>query len=134
MGQLNQTLNTLDRFNVSFSVILDGNSGSDMRNPDNLGTSKKSLMIQEDLSDYNRIDNGVNARILKYDLSTLTLEPVAIIDQSLNSSEDQITGQWESSGIVEAFDVFGQGTWLLNTQTHDSNEGGQLLLMNIPHS
>ncbi|MGD1837239.1 MAG: alkaline phosphatase PhoX [Nitrososphaeraceae archaeon] len=81
LGQLNQTLNTLDRFNVSFSVILDGDSGSDMRNPDNLGTSKKSLMIQEDLSDYNRIDNGVNARILKYGLSTLNLEPVAIIDQ-----------------------------------------------------
>ena len=46
LGQLNQTLNTLDQFNVSFSVILDGDSGSDMRNPDNLGTSKKSLMIQ----------------------------------------------------------------------------------------
>ena len=133
-NQLDQISNSMDRFNVSFSIILDGDMGDDMRNPDNLGSSKKSLMIQEDLSDYNRIDNGVNARILKYDLSTFSLEPVAIIDQIADSSEDYITGQWESSGIVETFDEFGQGSWLLNIQTHAPDEGGQLLLMNIPKS
>ena len=37
-------------------------------------------MIQEELNDYNAIDGGVNARILKYDLTRNNLNPVTIAD------------------------------------------------------
>ena len=51
-------------YKVKISILLDGDDGDDLRNPDNIATSKKSIMIQEDLNDYNIID-GVNARVLK---------------------------------------------------------------------
>jgi hypothetical protein len=54
---------------------------------------------------------------------------------------------WESSGIVDASQWFGDGAWLLDVQAHGAEdwveseviggvtfkqEGGQLLLMKIP--
>jgi hypothetical protein len=73
----------------------------------------------------------VNARILKYDLSSNTLTAVAIVDQSDSLTNSSLGGQWESSGIIETSDIFGPGTWLLDTQAHTLYEGGQLLLMRI---
>ena len=56
--------------------------------------------------------------------------------------------QWESSGIVDASDFYGPGTWLLDVQAHNvfvegptlidgvnyKTEGGQLLLLSLPGS
>ncbi len=120
-------------YKVKISILLDGDDGDDLRNPDNIATSKKSIMIQEDLNDYNIIDGGVNARVLKYDLTSHNLNPVAIVDQSQDVSHTR-AGEWESSGIIEVFDIFGNGYWLLDIQAHTLGEGGQLLLMNIPGS
>jgi hypothetical protein len=61
------------RYFANFAVMLDGDAGDEIRNRDNLATSANSLMIQEDLNDYNRIKNGVNARIWQYDLGTLDI-------------------------------------------------------------
>ena len=120
-------------YKVKISILLDGYDGDDLRNPDNIATSKKSIMIQEDLNDYNIIDGGVNARVLKYDLTSHNLNAVAIVDQSQDVSNTR-AGEWESSGIIEVFDIFGKGYWLLDIQAHTLGEGGQLLLMNIPGS
>ena len=120
-------------YKVKISILLDGDDGDDLRNPDNIATSKKSIMIQEDLNDYNIIDGGVNARVLKYDLTSHNLNPVAIVDQSQDVSHTR-AGEWESSGIIEVFDIFGKGYWLLDIQAHTLGEGGQLLLMNSPGS
>jgi hypothetical protein len=120
-------------YKVKISILLDGDDGDDLRNPDNIATSKKSIMIQEDLNDYNIIDGGVNARVLKYDLTSHNLNPVAIVDQSQDVSNTR-AGEWESSGIIEVFNIFGKGYWLLDIQAHTLGEGGQLLLMNIPGS
>jgi secreted PhoX family phosphatase len=120
-------------YKVKISILLDGDDGDDLRNPDNIATSKKSIMIQEDLNDYNIIDGGVNARVLKYDLTSHNLNPVAIVDQSQDVSHTR-AGEWESSGIIEVFDIFGKGYWFLDIQAHTLGEGGQLLLMNIPGS
>ena len=49
-------------YKVKISILLDGDEGDDLRNPDNIATSKKSIMIQEDLYDYNIIDGWVNAK------------------------------------------------------------------------
>ena len=65
----------------------------------NIATSKKSIMIQEDISDYNAIDGGINARILKYDLTMGNLNSVSIVDQSQYVSYPK-AGEWESSRII----------------------------------
>jgi Bacterial protein of unknown function (DUF839) len=125
---------------VDLSILLDGNfsvnpfaPGNALRAPDNLGTSDHSLMLQEDTT-------SQVSRVLRYDLATGTWSVVA----SVNSS------QWESSGIVDASDFYGPGTWLLDVQAHDvrvgpiddtttpgvtyKTEGGQLLLLTLPGS
>lgn len=79
---LNQTKNVTNNnpYEVKVSILLDGDNGDDLRNPDNITTSKQSIMIQEELNDYNAIDGEVNTRILKYDLIRDSLNPVAIVD------------------------------------------------------
>ena len=123
---------------VDFSILLDGNAatnplspGPAMKNPDNLGISSDSLMIQEDVS------SGFASRILRYDLASGSLTDVAHVN----------TIGWESSGIVNASEFFGDGAWLLDVQAHSlhvdeevidgityKREGGQLILLTIPGS
>jgi hypothetical protein len=101
--------------------------------PDNLGASKKSLMVQEDTS---------NAKIWRYDLQSGSWSVVATVDDPIG----------ESSGIVDASRWFGAGAWLLTVQAHGTfqdeqvvpnptgsgpdltikREDGQLILMTIP--
>ena len=126
-----------------------------IHNPDNIETTKRSLMIQEDPGGQNSYDaddpNGTTARIWRYDLHTGDLTVVARVDQSLDPTEDQ--GDWESSGIVDASAIFGKGAFLVDIQAHSlliatneiddptsddpadtilqKREGGQLLLLKI---
>ena len=122
---------------VDLSILLDGNfspnpfAGNALRSPDNLGTSGHSLMVEEDTS-------SQISRVLRYDLATGAWSVVASVN-------DQT---WESSGIVDASEFYGPGTWLLNVQAHNVNiegptlidgvnyktEGGQLLLLTLPGS
>ena len=97
-----------------------------MVNPDNMDTSSNSLMVQEDTRD---------ARIWRQDLATGNWSVVATVNDP----------RGESSGIVDASDWFGAGSWILDVQAHGSNaeeavdgevlrklEDGQLMLMRIP--
>ena len=98
-----------------------------MRNPDNIDTSLNSLMVQEDTG---------NAKIWRQDLATGTWSVAATVNDP----------RGESSGIVDASDWYGPGSWILDVQAHGSNfaeevdsegilrklEDGQLLLMKIP--
>jgi hypothetical protein len=116
----------------SFSVLADGDAPGvgefvPMNNPDNIGTSLNSLMVQEDAD---------NAKIWSHDFSTGTWSVVATVNNP----------DGESSGIVDASDWFGPGSWILDVQGHGLNvseevqpdgtllkrESGQLLLMKIP--
>jgi hypothetical protein len=103
--------------------------------PDNLGSSAKSLMMQED---------AANAKIWRHDLGSGGWNVVATVDDPVG----------ESSGIVDASAWFGPGAWLLTVQAHGTfqesqvvpnpsgsgpdltikREDGQLLLMKIPGS
>jgi hypothetical protein len=124
---------------VDFSILLDGNAATNplapalaMRNPDNLGISSDSLMIQEDIS------SAFESRILRYDLDSGTVSVVGRVN----------TTGWESSGIVDASDFYGDGAWLLDVQAHSifvegptlidgvnyKTEGGQLILLTVPGS
>lgn len=121
---------------ASFSILLDADAGGYdnpdvMHAPDNIDVSASSLMVQEDSS------QPPESRIWRYDLGAQTWSVVA-------SVRDQ---DWESSGIVDASAVFGEGAWLVDVQAHDvfveedtttvpgvtlKQEGGQLLLLRLP--
>jgi hypothetical protein len=132
--------------NATLEVVLDGDAGDDIVNPDNLGIDEHVLLIQEDRND---TASGY-ARVLMYDLTTGTLTPVARLDppQAVIERGDG-PGVWESTGVVDASAFFGPGTWLLNVQAHhtrvlqqgidlaidsDAGQRGQLVLLRIPGS
>lgn len=119
----------------NFSVFADGDAAPAapefvlMTSPDNLDTSANSLMVQEDTS---------NAKIWRYDFAAETWGVVATVNDPSG----------ESSGIVDASEWAGSGTWVLDVQGHGSRvaeelqpdgtllkrESGQLMLMHIPGS
>ncbi len=120
----------------SLTILADGDAvGTDVyvpfTSPDNVGVSTKSLMVQEDR-------NG--AVIWQYRFNQDSWRVVASVNDPLG----------ESSGIVDASEWFGKGTWLLDVQAHGTNvttdtgtepgtdlikrESGQLMLVKIPGS
>ena len=129
---------------ATLRVVLDGDHGDALRNPDNLGISDRALVIQEDR---NAPHSGYN-RVLVYDLAAHTLTPVARTDPTAGAIKRAGgRGAWESSGVVDVSNFFGQGWWLVDVQAHHTKvdqqglslridsgrgEGGQLLLMQIP--
>lgn len=129
---------------ATLEVVLDGDDGDDIVNPDGLGISEQALVIQED-----RNDTGTGyARIHVYDLATGSLTAVARLDPSHAAiHHGGGRGVWESSGAVDVSSFFGNGSWLINVQAHhtsvrqqgmdlkvdsDVGERGQLLLVRIP--
>jgi hypothetical protein len=149
---------------TSLQVLLDGDDGDDLRNPDNIDATTTTVMIQEDLNWYNRYWNldgttGADAngnpvpwadveemapgRVLAYDVESGAVTTVARIDQA--DAPDRLVdigyegGAWESSGIIDASELFGPGAWLLDVQAHTLvvpqfggvDEGGQLLLLRV---
>jgi hypothetical protein len=119
----------------SLTILADGDlEGTDvyvpMVSPDNVDTSKKSFMVQEDTD---------NAKIWQYRFNQGTWRVVATVDDP----------DGESSGIVDASEWFGGGTWLFDVQGHGMNveedttsipgtlikrESGQLMLLKVPAS
>ena len=119
----------------SLTVYADGDAvNSDVyvpfRAPDNIDTSTKSLMVQEDIG---------NAKVWQHRFNQGSWRVVATVNDP--------TG--ESSGIVDASQWFGGGTWLLDVQAHSTfldedtttrpgikvkREDGQLMLLTVPAS
>ena len=119
----------------SFTKLAQGDDDSQANfvpflSPDNIDTSKKSLMVQEDTDD---------AKIWQLRLRQGDWRVVATVNDS----------DGESSGIVDVSEWFGGGTWILDVQGHGANvdeddttipgtlikrESGQVLLMKIPGS
>jgi uncharacterized protein DUF839 len=98
-----------DPTQASVTVVLDS-AVDDMANPDNLGTSPQSLMIQEDRENPFRVQYS---RILRYDLNDGSLTPVARVNTLVG-----LPGSWESSGIIWAGNLLGGGWWLTDVQAH----------------
>ena len=126
---------------ASVTLVLDS-TVDDFANPDNLGTSPRSLMIQEDRENPNRTEYG---RILRYDFNDGSLTPVARV----NTTPPALPGQWESSGIIWAGNLLGGGWWLTSVQAHTltapqpgptltpnswTGEDGQLDALFVPNS
>lgn len=121
----------------SFTVFADGDADPKhpkyvgFTSPDNIETSTKSLMVQED-ADF--------AQIWQHKFQNGNWRAIA----------DVVDTGGESSGIVDASAFFGPGVWLVTVQAHDfpavdtddtsipgtliKREEGQLLAMRIPGS
>ena len=118
-----------------FSILLDADTvpaagGAFMTKPDNIDTSSKSLMVQEDAD---------NAKIWQYSFASKAWSIVATVNDP----------QGESSGVVDASKWLGPGWWIVDVQAHGSDqevfsapgalplvkrEDGQLLLLRVPGS
>ncbi|HET7903218.1 MAG TPA: alkaline phosphatase PhoX [Candidatus Eisenbacteria bacterium] len=117
-------------------VLLDADEGDDLYRPDNIAADDRGLLIQEDPG-----RRGLHpARILRYDFRSLRLEPIAECverDPQGRVIPEGTGGAWETTGITDASEVFGPGSWLIAVQAHTMREtffrgragGGQLLLM-----
>jgi hypothetical protein len=130
---------------TSLSILINGdadgyrNVGA-LHQPDNLETTGNSILITEDPGGHNRFAGATNARLWKFDLATHDLTAVAVVSDP--------TADWESSGVVDASQYFGNGAFLINVQAHNvfvetnpnpvnplgltqKREGGQMLLIHI---
>jgi hypothetical protein len=115
--------------------------------PDNMETTRNAIFWQEDPGSHNAQPANpaaTNARIWRYDLATGTSTVVAEVDQSMSPIVNK--GTWESSGIMDASEVFGRGAFLVDVQAHQwdmdagpgndppavpKRERGQLLLIRV---
>jgi hypothetical protein len=140
-------VNKDDPTRATLTLLLSGGEGDDIYNPDNLGTSEHSLIIQEDRNSEFR-DAGFSGgygRVLLYDLDSGTLRPVARV----NTPPPLRPGTWESSGVINAEKLLGKDWWLVDVQAHEvlapqpgptlapnsaAGEDGQLLAIKIPNS
>ncbi len=115
----------------TIDMLLDGTEGGNMF--DNMTIDKYGhILLQEDVG--NTTHNG---KIWQYDIATDTLKLLAKHDPSRFgdigvAATAPFTVDEESSGIIDAQDILGQGWFLLDTQAHYTNadttlvEGGQL--------
>jgi hypothetical protein len=142
-------LDPADPTKASLTLLVDGDDRVDeMINPDNLDTSEKSVVINENRGGSHRNPDvaGGFARILVYEIKSGEIRTVA----RTNSPNALTPGDWESSGIVNAFDSYGKHWWLVDVQTPGINDipqpgpsqevnssvgqSGQLLAIRIPNS
>jgi len=120
--------------------------------PDNIDTSKKYLMINEDGTTESRAvmaQKGRDGSIWRF---RITNGPVGVdADSAERIAELDPPGQlgggtvgpgvWETSGITDTSKVFGTGTWIFDVQAHppttapgvNTVEDGQLLLLSPAH-
>jgi len=108
--------------------------------PDNVATSARSLMVQEDPA---HPAWARAPRIWRFTLAaSRPTDPRAVAE--LLNPECVLGGStcWESSGIVDASEWMGEGTWLFDVQAHTrpeprlgiAREAGQLLRLRVPGS
>jgi Bacterial protein of unknown function (DUF839) len=128
---------------VALEVLLEGDKGDPILNPDNISASDRALMIQEDINTEFRGQRP--GRIWQYNLQNKDLVAVAEADQtdpSGNPIPGDKQGEWESSGIINMATILGPNKWLVNVQSHTlrtaqfggEDESGQILLMEVPNS
>ena len=118
-------------------LLLDGSEGPKMM--DNLCVSQDGqVLIQEDPGNV----PAYLAKVWRYDLATGVLVEVAAHDPARFSPSSMgfLTGDEESSGVIDVSDILGDGKFLAVSQAHYANadaelvEGGQLLLLSIPET
>jgi hypothetical protein len=114
-------------------MVLDGTEPQQMM--DNITITKRGeVVIQEDPGNQVHI-----AKVWRYNIENDTLSLVGHHDENkfLAGGLEFLTQDEESSGIIDASDILGEGWFLLDVQAHYSLagelvEGGQLLALHYP--
>jgi hypothetical protein len=155
---------------TSLTVFVEGDDNpvktlSEVHQPDNIETTVTGVLLTEDPGSSQQFpvgstDPSATTGRLWYVPFQGVSEVVARIDQSQDGGATDVDGRpagnlgaWESTGIVDASEAFGQGSYLINVQAHtlwiekaagdDNNgdgqpdftykrEGGQLMMLKIP--
>jgi hypothetical protein len=126
--------------------VVDG--GGDIAiSPDNIDTSDDHLMINEDGTTESRLvmaDLGRDGSIWRFDIvrgpvgvDASSAVRVAELDPPGRDGAAVGPGIWETSGIIDASQLFGENAWLFDVQAHSPTvapapstvEDGQLLLL-----
>jgi hypothetical protein len=139
----NVKLAAADPTKAKLTLVLSGDQGDDILNPDNVATSKNSVIMLEDIND--EFHGQHPGRVLRYDLNAKTVTAIAELTHKDFDGKDiagDKLGDWETSGVINTFDVLGEGTWLINIQAHTlkteqlggKDEAGQLLLISASGS
>ena len=127
---------------TELTVVLDSGEGDDLFRPSSIDADDQCVMIQE----YPGVRGIHPSRILRYDLRARRLETVAECaerDTRGRAAPSGVGGEWESSGITNASELFGEDSWLFTVQAHTvgvlqdrrrTGEGGQLLLLRGPRN
>ena len=120
----------------AIDLLLEGSEGGHHMF-DNMTIDRRGhILIQEDPG-----NNAYLARIWQYDIATDTLTAIAQHDPArfVLSGASFLTQDEESSGIIDASSILGDGWFLLDVQAHypiggEVVEGGQLLALYNPDS
>jgi secreted PhoX family phosphatase len=134
---------TLEVIYNADTVIARG--GDTAISPDNIDVSSSYLMINEDGTTESRAvmaSKGRDGSIWRFDLDAKGVDPasavrIAELDPPGWDGVSVGPGVWETSGIIDASSLFGDGTWLFDVQAHpptgapaaNTVEDGQLLLL-----
>jgi hypothetical protein len=113
--------------------------------PDNIDISKRHLMVQEDGTTESRLvmaAKGRDGSIWRFDISRRGVDvgsALRVVELDPPGRDDVAVGPgvWETSGVIDASDLFGRDTWLFDVQAHppttapaaNTVEDGQLLLL-----
>jgi hypothetical protein len=118
----------------TIDMLLNGTEGQKMM--DNITITKRGqILIQEDPGNQDHI-----AKLWLYNIEKRTLTRVAQHDPARFEvgAPGFLTRDEESSGVIDASDILGEGWFLLDVQAHKAStdvelvEGGQLLALRIP--
>jgi hypothetical protein len=117
----------------TIEMLLTGSEGQKMM--DNITVNRRGdILIQEDPGNQPHI-----AKIWQYDIAVDSLKLVAQHDPALfePGAAGFLTQDEESSGIVDASSILGEGWFLLDVQAHyaitgELVQGGQLLAIHVP--
>ena len=117
--------------------------------PDNIDVSRDYLMINEDGTATSRLEMARKQRdgsIWRFDIDEdgIDVSSKLRIAELNQPGRDRVPvghGVWETSGIIDATDLFGKDTWLFDVQAHppttapkpNTVEDGQLLMLIGPN-
>ncbi len=121
---------------TSLSIFHEGDDNpvktpGEIHQPDNIETTKNSLLITEDPGSAQQfpagstLPNATSARVWRIPLDGSPAEVVAKVDHYADGGPTDVDGRapgnwgaWEASGIVDASKAFGPGAFLIDVQAH----------------